>query len=163
MNSVSGRSADRCAHLGICARLLVLFVLVQLPFPGNAELPGRLNSYSGKTLYIDFWASWCPPCRRAIPWLNQMQDRYSGDDFTIVGISVDESRNAAEHFLAENPVTYPIIFDPSGELAEYFSIQGMPSTVILDSDGSEIARHIGFFSDQTDSYERLIRLVLKVH
>lgn len=90
-----------------------------------------------------------------------MQDRYGNGSFTIVGVNVDQDSAEAQRFLTANPVNYPVIYDPNGKLAEYFDIRGMPSTVILSRNGAEITRHIGFFSDKTEEYERVIQLVVK--
>ncbi len=141
--------------------IVLLLLLLQTHSVSATELPTVLAPYQGQTIYIDFWASWCSPCRRAVPWLNSMQDRYGNGSFTIVGVNVDQDSAEAQRFLTANPVNYPVIYDPNGKLAEYFDIRGMPSTVILSRNGAEITRHIGFFSDKTEEYERVIQLVVK--
>lgn len=146
-------------RLSLVAKTLGLLLIALGPVKAD-QLPSALKSFEGRIVYVDFWASWCSPCRRAVPWLNAMQRKYGNSAFTIVGVNLDEDRNAANAFLGEHAVAYPVVFDPSGELARYFEIKGMPSTIILDTAGKELARHVGFFTDKTDHYEKTIQAVL---
>ena len=73
-----------------------------------------LGSYRGQVVWVDFWASWCTPCRRSFPWMNDMMARYSDQGFVIVGVNVDRERDLAEEFLAETPAGFPIVYDPEG-------------------------------------------------
>lgn len=113
-----------------------------------------------KVIYVDFWASWCVPCRQSFPWLTQMQDRYGAEGLKIVGINVDRRREDAQRFLADHPAGFDLVMDPAGKLAAHFQLQGMPSAVLLAPDGTELERHIGFRADHLDEYEATLRRLL---
>jgi thiol-disulfide isomerase/thioredoxin len=113
-----------------------------------------------KVIYVDFWASWCVPCRQSFPWLTQMQARYGAEGLKIVGINVDRRREDAQRFLADHPAGFDLVMDPAGKLAERYKLQGMPSAVLLAPDGTELERHIGFRADHLDEYEATLRRLL---
>lgn len=102
-----------------------------------------LAQYRGKVVLVDFWASWCEPCRQSFPWLNEMQARY-GDRLVVVGINVDRERADANRFLAQVPANFRLVFDPAGELAAKYDVMGMPSSYVFDTSGTLIDKHIGF-------------------
>jgi cytochrome c biogenesis protein CcmG/thiol:disulfide interchange protein DsbE len=111
--------------------------------------------YKGKIVYVDFWASWCVPCRKSFPWLNEMA-RTHKDDLVVVGINVDNERAAAMKFLEKYPAEFPLVFDPEGKLAAEYKLEGMPSAVILDRNGKVVHRHVGFREEKKAEYEKLI-------
>ncbi len=112
-----------------------------------------LNRYRGKVLVVDFWASWCQPCRHSFPWLNAMQKKYGDRGLVVVGVNVDRERAEADRFLAGVPATFEIVFDPKGELASRFEVPGMPSTYVFGPDGQLLAKHIGFKDSAADDRE----------
>ncbi|MDF1628963.1 MAG: TlpA disulfide reductase family protein [Alcanivoracaceae bacterium] len=114
-----------------------------------------------KVIYLDFWASWCVPCRQSFPWLNEMQAKYAAQGLQIVGINVDRRHADAERFLAAHAAHFPLVMDPAGGLAEQYQLQGMPSAVLIGPDGKELERHIGFRADRTDEYEAELRRLLE--
>ena len=128
--------------------------------PAFAQLPDGLVADDSRLVWVDFWASWCAPCRRSFPWMNAMQAKYSGEGFTVLAVNVDKDRDLAAEFLAEYPAEFPIHYDPSGQLAESFDVQAMPSSFLLDASGAVIARHYGFRLAETDEYEAKIRAAL---
>ncbi|MEE4249623.1 MAG: TlpA disulfide reductase family protein [Alcanivoracaceae bacterium] len=147
-------------------RLLALIaVLSALPsLLWGQELPAEQFSPSlypeAKVIYLDFWASWCVPCRQSFPWLNEMQAKYAAQGLQIVGINVDRRHADARRFLADHAAQFPLVMDPAGSLAEQYQLQGMPSAVLISPDGKELQRHIGFRADRTDEYEAgLLRLL----
>ena len=120
-----------------------------------------LAGYRGKVVVLDFWASWCVPCRRSFPWLNEMHDRYAKEGLVIIGVNVDQDRRDAEAFLADYPAQFNIHYDPGGALAEAFDVQGMPSSFILGRNGQLTNRHLGFKIKRQDEYEAAIVAALK--
>jgi thiol-disulfide isomerase/thioredoxin len=104
----------------------------------------RAAELDGKVVLVDFWASWCAPCRKSFPFLGELQARYGGEGFTVVGINVDEERSEADRFLAETPAAFPIVFDPAGETPADFGVKGMPSSYLIDRAGKVILVHKGF-------------------
>lgn len=113
-----------------------------------------------KVIYLDFWASWCVPCRHSFPWLNAMQAKYAAQGLVVVGVNVDPDRADADRFLTQYPAAFTLVMDPDGVLAEQWKLQGMPSAVLLSPDGRELHRHIGFRADHQQDYEQLIQQLL---
>ncbi len=116
----------------------------------------RLSDYHGKVVIVDFWASWCVPCRRSFPWMNAMQARYGDRGLVVVGVNVDRERDAADQFLAEVPADFRIHFDSEGRLASEFGVEAMPSSYIIGRDGEVITRHLGFKVRKQDEYEAVL-------
>ena len=121
-------------------------------------LDGVINTADlrGQVVYIDFWASWCVPCRKSFPWLNSMLKKYEDQGFTVIGINVDKEAAFAAEFLAEVPAKFPIGYDPKATLAELFELPAMPSAFIVSREGEVIDAHYGFNSSKTDKYEAAI-------
>jgi cytochrome c biogenesis protein CcmG/thiol:disulfide interchange protein DsbE len=144
-------------------RLMTVALLLLCGMTASAadspSLPPALAAYSGKLVYVDFWASWCGPCAESFPWLNQMQEKY-GADLAVVGVNVDTSAKAADGFLKKHPARFDIVRDPDGKLAELYAIEGMPSSVLIGPDGRVLHKHSGFRSHQTAEYEAAIRAAL---
>ncbi len=116
----------------------------------------KIEQYQGKVVYLDFWASWCKPCRKSFPWMNQLQSQYSQDKLVIVAVNLDKDKSLAENFLVKNPANFKIIYDPNGQLAKYYRIKGMPSSIIFDKKGKAIKGHSGFFEKNIEIYEQEI-------
>jgi len=133
---------------------------VVLPTTADAQTALDLEAYRGKVVWVDFWASWCTPCRRSFPWLNEIMVKYADQDFVVVGVNVDTERGLAEQFLQEIPADFPIVYDPEGTLAKEYEVLGMPSSFLLGSDGRVISSHIGFRRDERETYEAAIRSAL---
>jgi thiol-disulfide isomerase/thioredoxin len=115
--------------------------------------PGQ---YAGKVVVVDFWASWCVPCRRSFPWLNAMHDKYGDDGLVIVGVNLDMERADAEQFLEDYPAAFSIVYDENQELARQYEVVAMPSSYVIGRDGKVAAKHMGFKVKQQDEYEALI-------
>ncbi len=125
---------------------------------GQEKMP--LSYYKGQVLWIDFWASWCPPCRASFPWLDQMQKKYASNGFKVIAINVDENIEDAKRFLQKNPVSFSVFYDPRGEAPQRFNVQGMPTSILVDKTGRVHFIHIGFKANQKAILEQKIREVL---
>jgi len=101
-----------------------------------------LEEHRGKVVYIDFWASWCVPCIESFPWMNDMATKY--DELVIIAVNVDRERDKADAFLARQPAEFVVVFDPDGALAGEFKLDGMPSSFLLDRNGTIRSGHVGF-------------------
>ncbi|WP_084005102.1 TlpA disulfide reductase family protein [Gilvimarinus polysaccharolyticus] len=132
-----------------------------LPQETFSEIKQSAGMKDGDIVYVDFWASWCNPCRKSFPWMNKMVDKYESQGFKILAINVDKDRALAEKFLASVDITFPIYYDPEGNFAKTFKLKGMPSSFILDSNGAVLQTHKGFFENQVDTYENEIQSLLK--
>lgn len=131
-------------------------VIAGLGGPARAELPEAFGTVDAKVVWVDFWASWCSPCRRSFPWMNAMHEKYGARGLQIIAVNVDKEKRLAEEFLAETPARFKLHYDPAGQLAEQFGVQAMPSSFLLDSRGNVIARHFGFKLANTGEYEQTI-------
>ena len=128
--------------------------------PVRAALPPELGPVVGKVVWVDFWASWCVPCRRSFPWMNTMHHKYADQGLEIIAVNLDMERALADGFLAQTPAEFALRFDPEGKLATQFEVQAMPSSFLLDGTGKVIAAHYGFKLADTDEYERQIQAAL---
>ena len=115
-----------------------------------------VEQYAGKVVVLDFWASWCVPCRRSFPWLNSMQAKFADRGLVIVGVNLDMERADAERFLEDYPAEFSIIYDDNQELARAYGVVAMPSSYVIGRDGSVVAQHMGFKVKQQDEYEAII-------
>lgn len=120
----------------------------------------NLEQYQGKVVYVDFWASWCGPCRQSFPVMNQLQKTYGEDNFVIVAINEDSEPGAAEQFLDQYPANFTIFYDQNGELAKYFKVDAMPTSYLLDQVGTAKYRHRGFRQKDVAKIEQQIESLL---
>ncbi|HEX5049157.1 MAG TPA: TlpA disulfide reductase family protein [Gammaproteobacteria bacterium] len=142
---------------------LLVTGIVALAVPSHPSLaapPPELGPVEGKVVWVDFWASWCVPCRRSFPWMNTMHEKYSAQGLQIIAVNLDMERALADGFLVESPAKFAIRFDPEGKLAQQFDVQAMPSSFVLDADGKLIAVHHGFKLADTAEYEKQIQAAL---
>lgn len=102
--------------------------------------PIRLADFKGQVVYLDFWASWCKPCRESLPLLSAMREELRTSGFEVVAIDVDENPDDGRAFLERFPVTYPVASDPRGKVTERYDVLGMPSSFLIDRDG--IVRYV---------------------
>jgi peroxiredoxin len=108
----------------------------------------KLSDYKGKVILLNFWATWCPPCRRELPSLSEIADDYKGKNFQMIGISVDENPGALVNFLKSNSLSYTILHENSGLLDKYMDVAGgnqnvIPQTFIIDKNGKVVENIIG--------------------
>lgn len=142
--------------------LLSLLVLLPLSFSSNAQAAAQLDlpALKGKVVYIDFWASWCGPCRQSFPWMKEMQAKYAKDGLAIIAINVDQEKAKADAFLAEFQPAFSVLFDNGGTLATQFKVQTMPSSFMLDREGKPRFKHLGFHDGKRGDYEKEITQLL---
>ena len=116
----------------------------ELPLIANGEGTLSDSTYLGRVTYVDFWASWCGPCRLSLPALNRLSKEFDAADFSVVAISVDYVDEDALDFLKRYPVDYPVAIDKTGNSGRDFSVAGMPSGYLIDRDGLIREVHVGF-------------------
>lgn len=126
---------------------------------GNGEI--SLNQYQNKIVYVDFWASWCVPCRDSFAFMNQMQKKYADKGLQIIAINLDDQRSAANTFLSKYPAQFKIAYDPQGKTPAAYGVKVMPTSYLLDRKGNIIFTHRGFKQNQTDELEQRIAQALK--
>jgi len=139
-------------------RRSVLAFLLLLPISSNAYAANEfdLREFQGKVVVLDFWASWCVPCRRSFPWMNSMQEKYADQGLVIIGVNLDAVDADAQDFLRETPANFRIISDPDGALAREYDVIAMPTSYIFDRNGDLVTRHLGFKVRRQEEYEALL-------
>ncbi len=144
--------------------LLFVLLIFQISFlqaeQADSEQVFDINNYQGKVVYLDFWASWCIPCRKSFPWMNELRKKYSPEQLVIVAVNLDKKRELAEAFLEEYPASFEIIYDPKGKLAKRFQIKGMPSSIVFDQNGQAVSAHTGFFLEKITQYDEEIKKLI---
>lgn len=146
------------------ASIVLFMVLAASPISASPAETGAaidVARYRGKVVVLDFWASWCVPCRRSIPWLNAMHEKYADDGLVIIGVNVDQEPEEAAAFLRQYPAKFMISYDSQGKVARLYGVQGMPTSFVLGRDGEVIAQHLGFKVKRQDEYEAALVAALK--
>lgn len=121
----------------------------------------KLSELRGKVILINFWASWCGPCRQEMPVLNELYQHYRSLDFTVLGVNVEQNSDKAESLLKEIPVSFPILFDNHNQVSKLYNVKGMPSTVLVDRDGNVRYTHIGYQAGTENEYQSKIRELIR--
>jgi len=108
----------------------------------------KLSDYKGKVILLNFWATWCGPCRKELPALSQIADEFKGKNFQLIGVSVDQNPNALTNFLKSNSLSYTILHEDSGLLDKYMAVMGndqnvIPQTFIIDKNGKVVENIVG--------------------
>src|ERR1700722_3294569 len=120
-----------------------------------------LSDLKGQVVLINFWASWCGPCRQEMPVLEQLYKKYKPAGFTLLGVNVEPKSADAVGFLKATPVSFPILFDPDSKVSQLYEVSGMPSTVILDRTGKVRYIHHGYKPGEESEYQDQIRSLVR--
>jgi len=119
-----------------------------------------LNDLHGKVVLINFWASWCGPCRKEMPILEQLNKQYRSKGVSLVGVNVEPDSADALKWLKSTPVTFPILFDRDSSVSKLYQVQGMPNTVIIDRHGKVRFIHRGYQPGEENEYLDQIRALV---
>lgn len=133
---------------------------VSLPLRGS-DASFTLEQLRGQVVMLNFWASWCGPCRDEFPLLDQMYRKYKSLGFALVGVNVEPSSKDAEGFLGKTPVSFPIAFDKTSSTSKSYHVEGMPSTVLIDRSGTIRWVHRGYKAGDENEYLDQIRTLLR--
>jgi thiol-disulfide isomerase/thioredoxin len=131
----------------------------KLPLRGGKDL--SLAQLRGQVVMLNFWASWCGPCRQEMPLLESIQKKYKPLGFTMVGVNVEPDSAEAEKFLQQVPVSFPVAYDRDSNVSKLFRVRGMPSTVIVDRKGNTRMIHQGYKPGDENVYLDQIRSLLR--
>ena len=121
----------------------------------------KLSELRGQVVMINFWASWCGPCRQEMPLLDELHERYSPMGFTLLGVNVEEDSSKAQTLLKDVPVNFPILFDQENTVSKQYDVIAMPSTVVVDRDGNIRYVHHGYKPGDENTYQDVIRAVIR--
>jgi peroxiredoxin len=120
-----------------------------------------LAQYHGQVVMINFWASWCGPCRQEMPLLESIYKKYNKLGFTLLGVNVEPDSKAADDWLRETPVSFPILYDKDSKVSKLYDVAGMPSTVIIDRSGKLRKIHRGYKPGDENEYLDSIRALVR--
>jgi thiol-disulfide isomerase/thioredoxin len=150
-------------HLPAVLSLLLTLLAGSGPAMADSATPDwpLLAGLSGKVVLVDFWASWCGPCLRSFPWMNELQHRHAGEGLVIVAVNVDQDRALADAFIKKLPPKFRVEFDPAGQIATRFGVEAMPTSFLIDRRGQVRARHAGFRDALRTEREQQIQQLLK--
>ncbi|XQW84775.1 TlpA family protein disulfide reductase [Thalassotalea piscium] len=143
--------------------LVTIFISLSLLSYAQADtlsnFEHQLQQHKGKVVYLDFWASWCVPCRRSFPWMNELQKKHP-TDLAIFSVNLDAEKSFAAQFLAETPANFTVFYDPEGEVAKAFKLRGMPSSYIFNRSGKIVSAHVGFNNEKQQAYQKEIERLI---
>jgi len=131
---------------------------ISLPTSGGRV---QLEDLKGKVVYLDFWASWCEPCKKSFPWMHGIKQAYADQGFEVLAINLDKDRKLADEFLKVMQVNFIVAFDGEGVSASAYKLKGMPSSYLIGRDGQVYASHIGFRDKDKDDLEKAIQSLLE--
>ncbi len=121
----------------------------------------RLSEYRGDVVMVNFWATWCGPCRQEMPLLDELYQRYSRVGFNLLGVNIDDDSRRAMQMIEELGVNFPVLFDASKKVSELYDVDAMPVTVIIDREGTVRYVHQGYKPGYEDKYLTEIRTLLR--
>ncbi len=133
-----------------------VFTLKQI----NSDRSFALTDLKGKVVLLDFWASWCVPCRESLPLYDKLRNEFARADFEVLAVNLDEDETDAQHFLQQHSVAYPMVSDRMGETAKAYALPGMPSSYLIDRNGIVRVRKIGFTSKDYESLRESIHQMI---
>ncbi len=121
----------------------------------------RLNEFKGEVVLVNFWASWCGPCRVEMPHLEDLQQKYGDLGFTVLGVNVDKDPALADKILKDIPVSFPVLLDPKGQVSALYEVNAMPITVMVDKDGKIRDIHKGYKAGYEKKYAKQIKALIR--
>jgi peroxiredoxin len=127
----------------------------------NGGKPISLASLKGQVVLVNFWATWCGPCRKEMPILEQLNKQYGRRGVTLIGVNVEPDASAVTDWLRSTPVSFPILFDVEGKVSSLYQVEGMPNTVILDRKGTVRYIHRGYQAGAENEYQDQIRALIR--
>jgi cytochrome c biogenesis protein CcmG/thiol:disulfide interchange protein DsbE len=136
--------------------LLTLASFFILQISSAAELD--ITKYKGQVVYLDFWASWCVPCKESFPWLNGVQKKYP--KLKIIGVNLDKEKSAAAVFLKAHPAQFEIFYDAEADMAKKYNVAGMPYSVLINKDGTFHSSEIGFSKEIAAKHMKTLEVLM---
>ena len=151
--------------LGLSSQSFAISAGDKAPLFKLPQLEGKkkisLKSLRGKVVYLDFWASWCGPCRQSLPMMSDIRDKLKKKGFEVLAVNLDEEPEAGLAFLKQFPVSFPVVSDVAGKTPEMYGLQGMPTSYLIDRKGKVQLVHVGFKKSDITELEKKITKLLK--
>ena len=162
---------------GLKRSMLIGLLLMAMPFLASAAEVGKsapdftlksldgpnlkLSEMAGNVVLINFWASWCGPCREEMPLLNALHNKYEPLGFTVLGVNVEEDINGARGFLQDFPVDFPVLLDSANAVSKQYKVIAMPTTVMVDRDGNMRYLHQGYKTGDEAKYRQMVKKLVR--
>ncbi|MDJ0831970.1 MAG: TlpA disulfide reductase family protein [Gammaproteobacteria bacterium] len=121
----------------------------------------KLSELSGNVVLLNFWASWCGPCRTEMPLLNDLHNKYEALGFTVLGVNVEQETELAKSFIAKSPVDFPILLDKTNKVSKMYDVIAMPTTVMIDRDGNMRYLHKGYQVGDEKKYKKMVKKLVR--
>jgi peroxiredoxin len=121
----------------------------------------KLSEQTGNVVLLNFWASWCGPCRKEMPLLNDLHNKYKALGFSVIGVNVEQDSSMAKSFISSYPVDFPILLDVSNKASKLYDVSAMPTTVIIDRNGMVRHLHKGYQAGDEKAYKKMVRQLLR--
>jgi len=121
----------------------------------------KLSEMAGNVVLINFWASWCGPCREEMPLLNDLHKKYEPLGFTVLGVNVEEDARNARGFLKNFPVDFPVVLDNKNQVSKKYNVIAMPTTVVVDRDGNMRFLHKGYKPGDEEKYRKMVKKLVR--
>ncbi|OZG73535.1 redoxin [Hahella sp. CCB-MM4] len=121
----------------------------------------RLSEQKGQVVMINFWASWCGPCRQEMPLMQEIYDKYKKFGFTIFAVNVDEDPSLADEFLKDVDVSFPILYDTKNDVSELYDVEAMPTSIMIDRDGNMRYLHKGYQPGYEEHYAKEVKKLIR--
>jgi len=138
----------------ICTALALPGLAAPAPEPAVTAVEDfNLESFKQKVVVLDFWASWCKPCQKSLPWLAGLQEKYGEQGLQVVAVNLDQDLEDAAEMIAALPAAMILVHDPEGILAQKYQLEGMPSAFVFGRDGQLAATHVGFLDKDAKAKE----------
>ncbi len=159
-------AAAACVALAAIPALPALAASTSTPAPdfvldSNTGKPIKLSGYKGKVVMINFWATWCGPCRQEWPLLESIYKQYKNQDFVLLGVNVEPDSKPAGEWLKKQPVTFPVLYDVKSQVSDLYKVTGMPTTVWVDKKGNLRLVHQSFKPGDENEYMNNIRMLMR--
>ena len=121
----------------------------------------KLSELRGNVVLLNFWASWCGPCRQEMPLLEKMHNKYKGLGFTVMGVNVEEDSSKAKAMAKKDKLSFPVLFDTQSQVSKAYQVSAMPSTVIIDRDGKVRYLHKGYKPGDEKTYTQWVKKLIR--
>ena len=121
----------------------------------------KLSEHTGDVVMLNFWASWCGPCRKEMPLMNDLYNKYEKLGFVILGVNVEQELQLAKSFLSDTPVDFPILFDSSNKVSKAYDVIAMPTTVMIDRNGKVRYIHKGYKAGDEKKYKKMVKKLIR--
>lgn len=121
----------------------------------------KLSEFRGQVVLLNFWASWCGPCRTEMPLLVKIHEKYKGMGFTVLGVNVEEDSAPAKSIINKTKISFPVLFDQTNSVSKQYNVSAMPSTIVIDRDGNMRYLHEGYKAGDEEKYREWIKKLIQ--